>query len=70
MPTSEGGNPGKARERRCVLKEHRKRIDRTCGRYLPIGDVPSEHVDLSGVAPKVALGLVCAVPLGRVSRTG
>jgi hypothetical protein len=54
MPASEGCNPGKVWERRCVLKERRIRMDRTCGQQMPIGGVPSERVNVSGVVPKVA----------------
>jgi hypothetical protein len=48
MHTSEGCNPGKVRERGCVLKERRIRMDRTCARHLPICGVPSERVGRVG----------------------
>ena len=61
MHPSEGCKPGKGIALEwvgtpgtgCVLKERRIRMNRTCGRHLPIGGIPSERVDVSGVVPKV-----------------
>jgi hypothetical protein len=69
MHTSEGCNPGKVRKRVCVLKERRIRMDRTHGRHLPIGGVPSERVDVSGVVPKVTPWAGMRRPVGGMALT-
>jgi hypothetical protein len=71
MPASEGCNPGKGRERGCVLKERRIGVDRIWGAVCADMRRSFRTRGRVGRCPQgLHPGLVCAAPLGRVSRNG